>query len=726
MMRIDENKRIFRLDTENASYIMKVSELGVLETLYFGEKIGDDDLVYLVRKVGRGGQVNMPDAKTRSDDFSQCPSEISSYGQGEYRVPSVAISFPDGSRISDFRYVGYEVGAKKPDGGMPVCRDGDTLKITLADDVKKVKAHLYYTLYDGIDAITRFVEIENASDEAIFLDRAYSFNLDVVNFGYDIVTLPGTWTGERSVARQKIGRGVYTVSSMRGASSHQQNPFMAICDGFATEKVGNVIGVNLIYSGSFELNCELDENGRVRLNGGICSYDFAWKLCAGETFVTPEVAIAFSSNGLGGMSRAFHDLYREHLISARFAFSPRPIVINNWEATYFDFDEKTLCAMIESVKDTGIDTFVLDDGWFGRRGYDDTTSMGDWLFTDERKLPNGLKPIADCCHRNGMKFGLWFEPEMISVDSDLYRAHPDWAIRSEGRPICEGRGECVLDITREEVRNYVKTAITTIVREVGVEYIKWDFNRSVAECVSASLPSDRQKEFMHRYCLGFYDILKFFEREIPNVIIEGCASGGGRFDAGVLAYQPQIWTSDNSDAHSRTRIQYGTSLCYPLSSMDCHVSACPNHQTGRITPFKTRCDVAYFGATGYELDPRKLTEEEMTAINERNAAYRRDEGLIQTGDLYRLLSPFDGNSFAQIVVAKDKSRALAIVEFGMANIAGPVEDIVKLDGLDPDARYIIEETDETYFGSTLMKGGLLVPRTRGDFVSFVYHLTRKA
>lgn len=722
MITVNEEKRIFHLRTPHASYVIGVNDLGVPEMQYFGAAVGDDDLTYLMRRTGRGGQADMPDAKTRNDDFCQTPLEISSHGQGDYRVPSLAVRYENGGRVTDLRYAGYELNVVKPDGGLPHCRDGETLCITLEDKAEKIKAHLYYALYDGIDAITRSVEIENSSDKIVFLDRAYSFNLDVENFGYDLVTLSGAWGAERNVTRQKLLQGVYTATSIRGASSHHQNPFMAICDGFATEKVGNVIGVNLIYSGSFELNCELDDNGNVRVNGGICSYDFSWKLDAGEKFVTPETAIAFSRDGIGGMSRAFHDLYRNHLIPKRFAFSPRPIVINNWEATYFDFDEQKLCSMIESVKGTGIDTFVLDDGWFGRRD-DDTTSLGDW-FVDKKKLPRGLKPLADCCRRNGMKFGLWFEPEMISRKSELFRAHPDWAIQVPRHEICEGRNQYVLDTTREDVRDYIKKTVVDLVRETGIGYIKWDFNRSVTEFYSLKLPADRQKEFAHRFCLGFYDILRFFEREIPDVIIEGCASGGGRFDAGALAYEPQIWTSDNSDAHSRTRIQYGTSLCYPLSGMDCHVSVCPNHQTGRVTPFKTRCDVAYFGATGYELDPRKLTEEEMRQVAERNAAYRRDENLIQKGDLYRLKSPFDGNSFAEIVVAKDKSRAVAIVEFGLCNEVGPFEDIIRLDGLDENAKYLIEETGETYFGSTLVNAGLSVPRTFGDFISFVYHFTR--
>lgn len=723
MITYNKEKRVFHLRTPHASYVMKIDDFGVLETHYFGKSIGDDDLWYLMRRVGKGGQVCMPEAGNRGDDFCQIPLEISSYGQGEYRVPSVAVCYENGSRVTDFRFKEYKIGAAKPDGGMPRCRDGETLKITLEDKAEKICAHLYYTVYDDVDAIVRSVVFENRSGKNVILDRAYSFNLDVKNFGYDMISLTGAHCRERQITRQKLLHGVYNVNSMRGASSHHQNPFIAVCDGFATEKVGNVIGVNLVYSGSFELNCELDDNANVRINGGICSYDFSWKLGAGETFVTPEAAIVFSSEGLGGMSRAFHDLYRAHLIPARFVSKPRPIVINNWEATYFDFDEKKLCSMIETVKGTGIDTFVLDDGWFGRRD-NDTTSLGDW-FVDKNKLPRGLKPVADCCRRNGMKFGLWFEPEMISRESELFKAHPDWIIAVPDHIACEGRSQYVLDMTRKDVRDYLKKVIVDTVKEVGIDYIKWDFNRSVTECYSSKLPADRQKEFTHRFCLGFYDLLRCFEREIPDVIIEGCAGGGGRFDAGALAYEPQIWTSDNTDADDRTKIQYGTSLCYPLSTMDCHVAVCPNHQVGRTTPFKTRCDVAYFGATGYELDPRKLTDEEMRQVKERNAAYRRDESLIQTGDLYRLLSPFEGNSFAQIVVAKDKSRAVAIVEFSRANVAGPYEDIVKLDGLDPNAEYLIEETGETRFGSTLMNAGISVPRAFGDFRSYIYHFTKK-
>ncbi len=719
---VNDEEKLFFIETNDISYVMCVNRLGILETLYFGKKVGRDDLRYICRRGCRGYSASMPDSKDRSEDANQFRAECSTSHYGDYRVPTVMATFEDGSRVVDLRYEGYEINATRPDGGMPTVRDGETLKITLVDKKSLLKVNLYYTVYQDLASVVRSLEIVNEGDETVMLDRAFSFCIDLPNQEYKYLSLNGAHMNERQICVNDVIPGVYTVESSRGTSSPQHNPFIAILGKNATETEGEAFGFNLIYSGSFQISVELNECNLVRVAGGVNSFDFCWELKSGASFVTPECAICYSSNGIGAMSRTFHDLYRDHLINPNFAKKPRPIVINNWEGTYFDFTEEKLCAMIESVKGKGIDTFVLDDGWFGHRD-NDYSSLGDW-FVYEKKLPNGLKPIAQCCRRNGLKFGLWFEPEMVNRDSVLFETHPEWTIQSPGRPICKGREQYVLDITREDVREYIKKVMTDIIRENDVEYVKWDMNRSLTECWSQTLPSRRQKEFMHRYCLGYYDLLRYFEKEFPNLIIEGCASGGGRFDAGQLAYTPQVWTSDNSDAYHRTKIQYGTSICYPLSAMSCHVSVSPNHQTGRITSFKSRCQIAYFGATGYEFDPTKITEEEMQEIVKRNEEYRRDEEIILTGDLYRINSPFDTNFFTQMVVSKDKSKAIAVSMQVLADANGPFFT-ARLQGLDADATYKIVESGETFKGSTLMGVGINLPFcSHGDFATAIWHFEK--
>ncbi len=719
---VNDEEKLFFLETDKTSYAMGVNRLGVLETLYFGQKVGRENLRYANRRNGRGYAASMPDSINRGEDANQFRAECSTSHYGDYRVPTVMATFSDGSRVVDLRYESYEINANRPDGGMPVVSGGETLKITLVDQKSQLKVNLYYTIYQDLSAVVRSLEIVNDGQETVMLDRAFSFCLDFPNYEYKYLSLNGAHQNERQIATNTVIPGVYSVESHRGTSSPQHNPFLAVLSKDATETEGEVFGFNLVYSGSFQIDLELDECNSVRVAGGINSFDFCWELRSGDSFVTPECVICYSNAGIGEMSRTFHDLYRDHLINPNFAKKPRPIVINNWEGTYFDFNEEKLCAMIESVKGTGIDTFVLDDGWFGHRD-NDLSSLGDW-FIYEKKLPNGLKPVADCCHRNGMKFGLWFEPEMVNRDSVLFETHPEWTIQSPGRPICRGRDQYVLDITREDVRAYIKKVMTDIIRENEVEYVKWDMNRSVTECWSQTLPPHRQKEFMHRYCLGYYDILRYFKNEFPDLIIEGCASGGGRFDAGALAFTPQIWTSDNSDAYHRTKIQYGTSLCYPLSAMSCHVSVSPNHQTGRITSFKSRCQIAYFGATGYEFDPTKLTAEEMEQIVKRNEEYRRDEELILTGDLYRINSPFNSNFFTQIVVSKDKRKAIAVNMQTLADANGPFYT-ARLQGLDADATYKIVESGETYKGSTLMGVGINLPFWEfKDFATCVWHFEK--
>ncbi len=718
MISIRENPMTFILGNDNISYVIGVDEYGYLENYYFGKKI---DVVSKMSNVryDRGHSTIISGGKTRWDDGSQYMSEIATYGQSDYREPSVAVCYSSGSRLSDFKFESYRIIEKDLSSVIPKCDGGQTLEIVLSDTVSNVKASLFYTVYDDIDAIVRSVKYRNCGNESIVLDRAYSFNLDIPNDNYNLTRLWGAQQRERFVETEKLAHGVTSIGSKRGVSSAQLNPFVALSSSNATQNVGEVYAFNLVYSGNYKISVELDELDNIRINGGISDFDFEWKLAAGECFDTPEVVCVYSDCGFNGASHAFHDLYRNHLINKNFVRASRPIVINNWEATYFDFDNDKLFAIIDSVKDAGIDTLVLDDGWFGQRNCD-TLSLGDW-FVNKDKLPSGIKAIADYAHKNGMKFGLWFEPEMISQNSDLYRAHPDWMIFAPARVPCVGRDQCVLDMTRNDVVEFVKDTLAKHIEEDGLDYIKWDMNRPLTENISQKLPSDRQKEFAHRYVLGVYEVMKYITEKYPSVIIEGCAAGGSRFDAAMLHYCPQIWASDNSDAYVRTFIQNGTSICYPLSSMDCHVSVCPNHQTGRVTPFKSRIAIASLGAMGYELDTTKLTEEEKSLVKEGNAQYRNDEQLVLSGDLYRLTEFDDKEMFAQMLVSKDKTSA-KVVAMIYHTIGNDKVKRIKLHGLDAYKNYRIVEYDTVESGSMLINRGLILQRTFGEYATHTIHL----
>ena len=484
------------------------------------------------------------------------------------------------------------------------------------------------------------------------------------------------------------------------------------------ENQGEAFGFNLVYSGDFAFKANVDQNEELRVVGGLNDYDFSWEVRVGETFTTPEAVCVYSSAGLGEMSRAFHDLYRNYLINPRFVNKPRPIVINNWEATYFDFNTEKLCAIIDAVTGTGIDTFVLDDGWFGNRN-SDTCALGDW-FVNLEKLPQGLTPIIEHAHKKGMKFGLWFEPEMINEKSELYRAHPDWAIHARDLAPCVGRDQLVLDFTRDEVCQYVIDVISKILRENQIEYVKWDMNRPLTDNYSAWL-GENAKETHHRYVLGLYKVCEALINGFPEVFFEGCASGGCRFDPAMLYYFPQIWTSDDSDAYMRTRIQYGTSVCYPLSSQSCHVSVCPNHQCGRVTPFSARSDIAHLGATGYELDTSKLSKEELEQVKEQIKTYKKMEDLVLHGDLYRLNNPFEEDLFAEMLVSKDKTRA-HITLMNALHIPNGRALRIYPKGLQEDANYYIPELNITKSGATLMGVGILVGTPWGDFQTVTYTL----
>lgn len=707
----------FLLSGKNFSYAIYINGAGYLQNLHYGKRIEENDTDYLISHIGN---TLVPPAKDINADTWQdgMPLELGGYGRGDYREPTVIAERADGSAMNRFRYASHKIfkGVPKVEG-MPHARSGgQTLAVTLKDDFSDIRVVLNYTVWDDLDIIVRNTEITNTGKEQITLKRAFSFCTDLPEREYSALRLYGSWAKERYPEITKLGRGVTRIQSLRGASSHQMNPYMGIlCEG-CTENFGECYGVQLIYSGSFALCAEVNYNGTVRLQGGINDINFGWKLGGGESLTTPQVALCYSNGGLGGVSRAYADFLRERVINPNFVYRRRPIVVNNWEATYFDFDNEKLYKIIDEAAPLGIDTFVLDDGWFGKRN-DDKSGLGDW-FVNKEKID--LNAIIDRCKKNGLKFGLWFEPEMISEDSDLYRAHPDWAIKKDGVEPVRGRNQLVLDLTRSEVVDYIFNSVSKMLTEYDISYVKWDFNRTLTEFYSATLPADRQGEFAHRFVLGFYDLAERLTKGFPKVFFEGCAGGGGRFDAGALYYFAQIWTSDDTDALERTKIQWGTATCYPVSSMSCHVSACPNHQTQRTTPFDTRGAIASLGATGYELDLSKLTEEEKQKVKRQVENYKEIDELVLKGDLYRLSDPFVSNYFCEMLVSKDKAQAYVV---GVRFRGDPLDRnrLLRLYGLDESKTYFIKELNVTASGKAFMDAGVIFPRLP-DCGSWTWHI----
>ena len=717
----NEQTKTFYLDGKDMTYAFKISSFGYLCHLWCGCPIGHDDLSFTNSRGRISTVATTPGGTSTAEAYLTYHPEISFFGTSDYREPTVQIQSEDGDRLCDLLYESHEILPTKPAiNGIPSMSGGETLVVHLKDAFSDFGADLYYTVYDDASVIARRIVYKNNSDRPIKLLRAYSFAIGLAGQEYDIMTLQGSWASERSPEVIPMHHGVVSIDSKRCTSSATLNPFMAIMSKGSTETNGRVIGVNLIYSSSYVLKAEGTCSGDAIITGGINDFDFTWNLGAGESFETPEVVIAVSHEGIGGMSRAFHDAYRNHLIAPERVFERRPIVINNWEATYFNFNTEKLKAIVDAVEGTGIDTLVLDDGWFGKRD-NDKSGLGDWVVND-KKLEGGLKAIIDHTHSKGMKFGLWFEPEMVSEDSDLFRAHPDYAIGKPGRPRCSSRTQYMLDLTRKEVRDYIVNAVNKVLSENEIDYVKWDYNRNVTDAFSIDLPADRQMEFAHRYVLGVYDLFERIVKANPNVFFEGCSAGGARFDGGVLHYFSQIWTSDDTDAEERTRIQYGTSIVYPLSAMSAHVSAVPNHQTNRITPMNTRADIAHLGATGYELDTTVFTDCDRETVKAQVEEYKTFEDLILKGDIYRIDSPFEGNYFTQTVVSKDKSKAILVV-YRTLVVPNPEYHRVYLAGLDKDKTYYVEGLDITAKGSTLMNVGIIVKYKQMDFYSEIFRVT---
>ncbi len=723
----DKSTQTFYLDGKGVTYAFFINNYGFAEHLYYGKKIHHDCYLHTRSDGTDTFPASVPgDFEYKGGtpfSYPLMPPEVTFFGTGDYRECTVHVKHPEGDRLTDLLYDGYEILENKPAiNGMPSMDGGETLVLHLYDKIKDFGADLYYTVYDDCDVIARRIVYKNCSEKTVKLDRAYSFAMGLPGNNYDAITLHGGWANERNPERVPLHYGVHSIDSKRATSSAALNPFMAVVEHNATETFGEAYGFNLVYSSSHVLKAEVTMTGETVVLGGINDFDFEWTLGADESFETPEVVIAYSCEGIGGMSRAFHDAYRNHLINKRFVKKSRPILINNWEGTYFNFTPEKLMSIADAVAGTGIDTFVLDDGWFGVRN-NERSGLGDW-FVNETKMPAGIDQVINHVNSKGMKFGLWFEPEMISEDSDIYRAHPEYAIKAPDRPNCYARRQLMMDLTNPEVRNYIVDSVNKMLKNHNIGYVKWDYNRNVTEFFGSTLDIERQSEFAHRYALGVYDLCERIVNGNPDVFFEGCSGGGARFDPAMMYYFAQTWCSDNSDAEARTMIQYGTSMAYPLSSMSGHISAVPNHQVNRITPMQTRADIAHLCATGYELDTTDFTDEDRATVAKQIEEYKRMERLVLEGDLYRINSRFDSNHFAFAIVSKDKSEAHLTCYQSLIHCNDEIYR-VKMQGLDPNKKYYIPEKKMIAYGSTLMNVGMVVSFGRNDFVSRTYHFEEK-
>lgn len=728
-----EEYNIFQLDTANTSYLIGIAdEEKFLGHIYYGSRIRPGDASYLLR-TQEPPYVPSRNNRDRTSFYDQFPFEYSGNGLGDYRESAVAVETLQGNTGVMVILEDYEILEEKPAlEGLPASfgNEGKTLVLHCRDKVLNLEVDLLYGVFEAEDVITRSVVVRNGGKSPLWLTKVYSACQDMDNRNYEMVTLHGSWARERQIDVRPLGYGKQSVGSVRGETSHQEHPFLALREPGATEERGEVYGFQLVYSGNFLAQAEKTQMDMLRVVLGIHPEGFRWKLEPGEAFTAPEAVLTFSEQGMGKMSRNFHDFLRGHMIRSPYRDRKRPILINNWEATYFDFNTEKLLQIAEKAAQLGIEMLVMDDGWFGHRN-DDNSSLGDW-FVNEEKLPGGLKFLVDRVNALGMKFGIWFEPEMISPDSRLYREHPDWAIRIADRTAALCRNQYVLDLSRKDVRNYIYNSVKAVLDSANIEYVKWDMNRQLSDLGSAELPADRMGELYHRYVLGVYELQERLVTDFPNLLLENCSGGGARFDAGMLYYSPQIWCSDDTDAVERLKIQEGTAMLYPLSTMGAHVSVCPNHTVGRVTPFETRGYVALAGTFGYELDVTKLSEEEQGKIPGQVALYHRYNDLVRRGDYYRIASYGRNHEFdCYMVVFRDKNEAL-VTYVQVLNRPNYRSRLFRLQGLDPEKTYRIEAveggeelaalTGRSFGGDLLMKAGLTMPNPWGDFQGRLIYL----
>ena len=748
---IDAEKKLFTLHTENTTYQMKADSFGTFLHVYYGERTDNSDKSYIICFKDRGFSGNPYEVGKENKTYSLdvLPQEYSCYGTGDYRISALKVQNEDGSLVAGLCYKGYQVSKGKYSiPGLPAVyakeEEADTLEIILEDPVSKVEVRLLYGVLYKNDIITRVVKIINRGTNRIVLQKAASMNLDWINGDYEWLTFYGRHAMERNMQRNELGHGIHAIGSVRGTSSHHYNPFTIVCERNTDEEKGKCYGFSFLYSGEFLMEAEKDQANQTRLICGIHPDNFVWNLQAGEEFDTPEIMMTYSAQGFGAISRNLHKTIRENICRGEWKEKRRPILVNNWEATYFNFTGEQLVGIAKSAAELGIELFVLDDGWFGKRD-DDNSGLGDW-FPNEKKLGCTLKELAERIVECGMQFGLWFEPEGISEDSNLYRAHSDWAVAIPGRKPALSRNQMVLDFSRKDVQDYIIERMSAVFEESPITYVKWDFNRSICDKFSMALDAGSQGEFAHRYVLGLYRVLETLTTQFPHILFEGCSGGGGRFDAGMLYYTPQIWCSDDTDAIERLTIQHGTSFGYPVSSMGSHVSAVPNHQTGRITPFSTRSCVAMAGTFGYELDVTKLSKEEKEQVRKQVSRFKEYYDLIQNGEYYRLLSPSDRQCTVWEMADWEGREALVSAVY---HHVGPNEEpvIVKIQGLKAEAYYqMYLNTDymenvpdgkrkwleehlpygykngETITGAALQQCGLVIPEALEEYQAWQIHI----
>lgn len=713
----NQDKKLFVLSTKNTEYQMKVDEIGILQHLYYGAPVGGTDMSYQLWHMDRGFSGNPYEYRDdRGKSLDTIPQEFTGANVGDLRISSLSIRGANGSRSCDLRYKSHEIMQGKykleglpyvrgTNGNLAVEEDAESLIITLADPLIGLEVKLLYGVFAKKDVITRAMIMTNRGKDFVRVNKLSSICIDFPYGRYDLIHFYGRHCMERQVERVPVKHDIISIQSKRGMSSHHHNPFVILCEEDTNQTQGGAYGFMMMYSGNHKTEVEKDFTDSTRLVMGLQNTNFAWRLEVGDSVTAPEVIMTYAANGLNQLSHNYHHIIRENVVDAKYYNLQRPVLINNWEATYFDFNKEKILEIADNAKEIGIDMLVLDDGWFGQRE-SDNSSLGDW-YVNEEKLEGGLKALADGVRERDMKFGLWFEPEMISEDSDLFREHPDWAMSDPLRKPMMSRNQMVLDMSRKDVQDYLFDRMSDIIRDAGIYYVKWDFNRSVSNFYSKQLPTDRQGEVAHRFILGTYALLDRLLKEFPDLMIEGCAGGGGRYDAGMLFYCPQIWCSDDTDPIARLRIQEGTSYGYPVSTVGSHVSASPNHQTGRRTSLKTRGIVAMSGTFGYELDLTKISEEEKALMKQQIKDFRRYYWMIQHGEYYRLTDERDQNYFtAWEFVSEDKSEALLNIVITDSH-ANPELPYVKMHGLDPDSWYVIEGSDRKYKGTALMNGGFV-------------------
>ena len=723
----NEEKKIFRLDTEKSTYVMGVSPEGFLGHIYYGDRLFMEADNYLLRmeEPPYTPSVNKREKSAFLDFF---PMEYPTGGIGDYRESCLNIRNAAGNMGCELHYTGHEIyKGKKGLKGLPASfateDEVETLEITLKDADLDLEVVLSYTAFEKENVITRSVRVQNQGKEDLRIEKILSACLDMDNENFSMLSLHGTWARERHIQTGELHYGKQVISSARGESSHQEHPFIALVTNGTEQENGKVYAMHFVYSGNFMAETELCQFDNLRMTMGINPEEFSWLLTPGEEFQAPEVVMVYSGNGLGAMTRSYHDFYRNHLIRSKFKYEKRPILINNWEATYFDFNTDKLLDIAREAKKCGIEMLVMDDGWFGKRN-SDNCSLGDWKVNEE-KITGGLKHLVDEVNKIGLQFGIWFEPEMISPDSDLYRAHPDWAIQIQGREATQSRNQYVLDFSRPEVRDYAYECVASVLRSANIAYVKWDMNRQLSDLGSSYLPKERQQELFHRYVLGVYELQERLVTEFPDLLLENCSGGGARFDPGMLYYSPQIWCSDNTDAVERLMIQEGSALIYPLSVIGAHVSDCPNHSVGRVTPFETRGHVALAGTFGYELDITKIPEEDRALIPEQTATYNKYRHLIQQGEYYRIASYRENHKYDCWALSSQDKKEVLVTYVQVLGVPNSHSRKVFLRGFDPKVTYRLEGTEETYTGEMLMKGGFLMKDFWGDFKSRLYHFTAK-